>query len=108
MKIAVLTVWNSDNANGTSSYYTTPQGAFQELGNWVEGMWDQERLGRSIDDDDFDDDEERVDYFFDTLGEDYQYDIEEKNVYGPAVAGSIPAPDEVYLDPEELKATIHA
>ncbi len=104
MKVTVLTVWNSDTANSTIAYHTTPQGAFQELANWVEGRWDQERLGRSIDDDSFDNDDDRVVYFFDTLGEDYQYDIEEKNVYGPTVAD----PDEVHLNPEEIRATILA
>jgi len=109
MKVTVLTVWDAGDASSKSSVHTTPQKALEKLADWVEGRWDQELLGRSIDDDSFQDDTDKVFYFFEKLADAYQYGFEEKHVYGSEEGLEPPlGPDEVHLDPEEVKATILA
>ncbi len=111
MKVAILTIWKSEDASSTISLHTTPQGAFRDLVCWVEDMWYTAFMGQDIGS--FQHDNDRVDYFFDVRGKAYQYEIKEKEVYGPAVAeepGEMPklGPDEVLLNPREVKATIYA
>jgi len=109
MKVTVLTVWGAASASSKSSIHTTPQKALEKLADWVEEMWDQELLGRSIDDDSFQDDFARVEYFFEKLDNAYQYGFEEKHVYGSEGGWEPPlGPDEVQLSPEEVRATILA
>ncbi len=109
MKVTVLTIWNSEHAISQSSYYTTPTRALDALGDWVESMWDQERLGRSIDDDCFQFDTDRISYFFEKRSDDYQYDIKDKHVNGSEGGWEPPlGPDEILLDPGEIRVTIHA
>ncbi len=107
MKVTALTIWDATDANSTSSLHTTNQGAYQELVNWVEGMWDDAGIGRDIGT--FQSNIDRVTYFFHIRKEDYQYKLERKEVYGPAVAkdGSFD-PNEVCLYPKEIEVTIFA
>ena len=109
MKVTVLTVWDAGDASSKSSVHTTPQKALEKLADWVEGRWDQELLGRSIDDDSFQDDTDKVFYFFEKLADTYQYGFEEKHVYG-SEGGWEPSlgPDEILLDPGEIRVTVHA
>jgi len=109
MKVTVLTIWNSDTANSQSSLHTTPFAASSALGEWVASMWDQEKLGRSVDDDSFHDDDDRIVYFFEKLSDNYQFDVEDKHVNGSEGGVEPPlGPDEVLLDPEEIRVMLHA
>jgi len=72
-------------------------------------MWDQEKLGRSVDDDSFHDDDDRIVYFFEKLSDNYQFDVEDKHVNGSEGGVEPPlGPDEVLLDPVEVRAVVHA
>ncbi len=107
MTVTTLTIRDIVNASSTSSLHTTNKGAYQELVNWVEGMWDDAGMGRDIST--FQSNVDRVAYFFHIRKEDYQYDMERKEIYGPTVAEERPPdPNEVLLDPEEVQATILA
>jgi len=107
MIVTALTIRDIVNASSTSSLHTTNQGAYQELVNWVEGMWDDAGMGRDIST--FQSNVDRVAYFFHIRKEDYQYDMERKEIYGPAVAEERPPdPNEVPLDPVEVRTVVHA
>ncbi len=108
MKVAVLTIWDSNAADSTISLHTDSSGAFRMLVNWVEGMWDEELLGCSFDDASFGNNADMVDYFFDRLNDEYQYDIQGKNLYGPRLTTVEPDPDVVELSPAELHTMVHA
>jgi len=106
MTVLVLTIW-SPGAEVTTSLHATQAGAFQTLVQWVENIWTAGAVGCDLNS--FDSTSKMVEHFFETMSEDCQYDMSFKRVHG-LKAGEQPelGPDEVLLDPVEVRAVVHA
>jgi hypothetical protein len=104
MKVFTSTI-RRPGAEATRSLHTTREGAYQAVVCFVEDYWDPEIIDHDIEE--FGCNEDMVDYFFDSLEDDYQYEIAEEEVHGPEVAEEAPLGlDEVILSPQEVAACI--
>ena len=107
MKVHTLTIHDYADRGGHTSLHTTRMGAFQDLVEWVRGVWDPEIMDRGMDS--FESNGDMVGHFFDFMEDDYGYNMAEKDILGPEVAEEGPlGPDEITLYPLEVEATIYA
>jgi len=106
MTVLVLTIW-SPGAEVTTSLHATQAGAFLTLVQWVENIWTAGAVGCDLNS--FASNADMVKHFFEMMSEDCQYDMSFKRVHG-LKAGGLPelGPDEILLDPGEIRVTVHA
>lgn len=100
MKVWTLTTHYHHDGDYFTSVHTSSRGAQDSLYEFVCENWDNEIMGRDLDDCGTD---EAVEHFFEHMCDDFSYAINERPLVGPMNIVEDAEPGEIFVSEEELR-----